>query len=296
MLVSVVIPTYNKAKYLYLTLLSLEHQFMDEPYEVIVVDDGSTDDTADMIKKKRGECSYRLIYVYQKNRGRAAARNHGVQSSHGEYIIFLDDDRVVKRDYIKNHMKAHYSSDRDCVVLGKRNSIYLSMFETNYNAVLTKYRKNSEDFFLHSKEEYYWNKVKHALYLPEISWIAFVTGNVSIKKVALLSIGLFQEVFTGWGLEDQELGYRIWENNIALIECETAVNYHLEHQRNREKQLQEMNHNLELLQILHHDKSVDLFKLFIDGTMSLGNYYESCSGQKTESGMYNIYYKKLLNK
>lgn len=92
---SVVIPTYNRAATLRQTLTALMAQ--DYPdYEIIVVDDGSTDDTRAMIAREFPQ----VRYIYQQNRGPAAARNRGIAHARGEIIAFTDDDCVPPRDWL----------------------------------------------------------------------------------------------------------------------------------------------------------------------------------------------------
>jgi len=86
-LISVIIPTYNSAEYIEEALGSVfEQTFQD--FEIIVVDDGSTDNTAEVLKKY-GD---RIRYIYQENNGPASARNRGIRAARGEYIAFLDAD------------------------------------------------------------------------------------------------------------------------------------------------------------------------------------------------------------
>jgi glycosyltransferase involved in cell wall biosynthesis len=87
--VSVVIATYNMARYLPLAVKSALGQTY-KSIEVLVVDDGSTDDTAGAIAPFLAD--HRVRYCIQENKGQAAAKNHGVQKSRGEYIAFLDAD------------------------------------------------------------------------------------------------------------------------------------------------------------------------------------------------------------
>src|SRR5215510_13897684 len=84
---SIIIPTYNRLPYLKKTLDSIwEQSFTD--FEVIVVDDGSTDGTADYLRELGGS----VELLRQENRGPGAARNLGVMHARGEYIAFLDSD------------------------------------------------------------------------------------------------------------------------------------------------------------------------------------------------------------
>jgi len=85
--VSVIIPTYNRRNCITIALNSVVAQSYKD-YEIIVVDDGSTDDTTEVLAPYRGT----LRYFYQENRGIAGARNRGIREAKGEYIAFLDSD------------------------------------------------------------------------------------------------------------------------------------------------------------------------------------------------------------
>ena len=87
--VSVIIPTYNRAGYLCESIESVLTQTYTD-YEIIVVDDGSTDDTEEVLQLWIADGT--IHYVWQENRGESAARNHGIELAIGEYIAFLDSD------------------------------------------------------------------------------------------------------------------------------------------------------------------------------------------------------------
>ena len=103
-MVSVVIPTYNRADSLARAVESaLMQKYAD--IEVVVVDDGSTDDTGTVIKNLQREYGLRLKYIYQTNRGVSAARNKGLCHSSGEYISFLDSDDWIYPKKIERQME-----------------------------------------------------------------------------------------------------------------------------------------------------------------------------------------------
>jgi glycosyltransferase involved in cell wall biosynthesis len=100
MKVSVVIPTYNRKHLICYALDSvLEQTFSD--YEIIVVDDGSTDGTAELLETRYGN---RIICLRQNNQGFGAARNHGVDAAKGEYIAFLDSDDLWYRNKLEKQV------------------------------------------------------------------------------------------------------------------------------------------------------------------------------------------------
>lgn len=94
---SVIIPTYNRAAFIKQSVLSVLTQNYEQ-YEVIVVDDGSQDNTKEIVSRIN---SKKVRYIYQNNNERAVARNRGVQESTGDYITFLDSDDILYSDYFK---------------------------------------------------------------------------------------------------------------------------------------------------------------------------------------------------
>lgn len=113
-LVSVIIPVYNGEQYLAGAIESI-HQQNYEPIEIIIVDDGSTDKTAQIAKDIKGNVKYN----YQTNKGPAAARNKGIQLAQGEFLAFLDVDDLWTLDklttqvqYIMQHPEIQYTIAR----------------------------------------------------------------------------------------------------------------------------------------------------------------------------------------
>jgi glycosyltransferase involved in cell wall biosynthesis len=96
--VSVVIPAYNAAKFISQAIESVLQQTL-QPLEIIVVDDGSTDDTAKIAK------SFAVRLVRQENLGASAARNRGIREARGEFIAFLDADDLWTKDKLKTQIK-----------------------------------------------------------------------------------------------------------------------------------------------------------------------------------------------
>lgn len=115
-LVSIVVPIYNMGAQLKVAAKTLLAQTYKN-IEIILIDDGSSDDTASVCKKLQSMDS-RVSYFYQKNRGSGPARNKGIENAHGKYIYFADADDVMSNDLIEkvvNHME---SKDCDMAVFG----------------------------------------------------------------------------------------------------------------------------------------------------------------------------------
>lgn len=94
--ISVIIPAYNSARFLGQAIESVQQQTV-QPAEIIVIDDGSTDDTKSLVKSLKGSVQYH----FQENRGQAAARNKGLQLATGDLITFIDADDIWIRNKLE---------------------------------------------------------------------------------------------------------------------------------------------------------------------------------------------------
>ena len=201
--VSIVIPTYNRKPILKKCLRALENQILDEKisnYEVIVVDDGSTDGTTSWIRNNNEVLSHVVLYE-QEHGGPALGRNLGVMKSKYEIIIFIDSDLIVLEDFIACHVNRLLSS------WNKNNKKCFT-----YGSVI-----NTSNFINPESEMYK---------LTDFSFAYFATGNVAIAKELLLNVGLFDSSFSLYGWEDLELGERLKNIGTKLIKCPEAVGFH----------------------------------------------------------------------
>ncbi len=205
MFFSVVIPTYNRKPILEKCLKAMEAQVLRsdgsvEGYEIVLVDDGSTDGTVEWIRADADEFSHVALYE-QNHEGAAIARNFGVQQAKGDTIIFIDSDLVVLNSFLQHHADA---LTKAYLQGNKRVFTYGRVVNTcNFD------RPTTEPF-----------KV------TDYSRAFFATGNVAIQKRWLLEAGLFDPQFTQYGWEDLELGVRLKNNGLSLIKCPEAVGYH----------------------------------------------------------------------
>ncbi len=95
---SIIIPTYNRAAFLPKAIESVLSQTFTD-WELIIVDDGSTDNTKDVVSQYSDS---RITYIYQKNAERSAARNNGITHSVGEYVLFLDSDDYYLSNFLED--------------------------------------------------------------------------------------------------------------------------------------------------------------------------------------------------
>lgn len=205
MFFSVVIPTYNRKPILEKCLRALERQVFSPTaiagYEVILVDDGSTDDTLSWLASHRSEFPH--VREFQQNhQGPAAARNLGVEQAQGDTIIFIDSDLVVTDGFLQAHA--------DGLAQGQQRFQSDKVF--TYGAVVNTCN------FDHPESEPY--------KLTDFSAAFFATGNVAIAKRWLVEAGLFDSQFQLYGWEDLELGVRLKNLGLKLVKCPQAVGYH----------------------------------------------------------------------
>jgi glycosyltransferase involved in cell wall biosynthesis len=114
-LVSVIIPTYNRATFLAEAIDSVWNQTY-RPVELLLIDDGSTDNTTEVIREKfarlPNEAVFSAYYIREPNRGASSARNQGLLHSHGEFIQYLDSDDVLVRHKLARHVAALRSNEK----------------------------------------------------------------------------------------------------------------------------------------------------------------------------------------
>lgn len=202
---SVVIPTYNRKPILEKCLMALEHQQLSDDkvqgYEVILVDDGSTDGTLQWLDNHKDKYSH-VRRFSQDHQGPAAARNLGVKQAKGDTIIFIDSDLVVTEKFLQAHADALREGEKK---LGSDRLF-------TYGWVI-----NTCNFDDPTSEPYK---------ITDFSAAYFATGNVAIARKWLEMAGLFDTQFQLYGWEDLELGVRLKKLKLKLIKCPAAVGYH----------------------------------------------------------------------
>jgi glycosyltransferase involved in cell wall biosynthesis len=203
---SVVIPTYNRKPILEKCLRALERQRLGKQsliagYEIVLVDDGSTDGTLEWLAENSADFPHVRSFS-QDHQGPAAARNLGVEQAKGDTIIFIDSDLVVTENFLQAHA--------DALVQGQDKLGSDRVF--TYGWVINTCNFN--------------NPTSEPYKITDFSAAYFATGNVAISKHWLEKAGLFDTRFQLYGWEDLELGVRLKQLGLKLIKCPAAVGYH----------------------------------------------------------------------
>lgn len=209
--ISVVIPTFNRLATLQRCLGALEEQTLDRArYEILVVDDGSTDGTAEAMARLEG-----VRYLRQpRNGGPAAARNAGIRAAGGSWILFIGDDIVVPPTFLEQHLAAHAEVPGEHVaVLG-----YAPWGPDQPVTPLMRYLFEGRSF-----QQFRY----HAIRDPDnVPYGFFYTCNLSVSRAFLLRYGLFDEDFYHAYGEDTELAYRLSLAGLRVIFRQSIVGYH----------------------------------------------------------------------
>jgi glycosyltransferase involved in cell wall biosynthesis len=207
--ISVVIPTYNRMDTLPRVIKALEEQWEAPPFEVIIVDDGSSDGTSEWLARSRFALPLRA--VSQANRGPAAARNRGIDLAAGHLVALLGDDTMPEPSWLATHARAHRERRTPCAVVG-----YTRWHERIIVTPFLRYINEKGLQFGYALIED----------REDVAFNFFYSSNVSLPH-ALLAAERFDERFPYPTWEDTELGYRLTRRRgMRLAYCPEAVTAH----------------------------------------------------------------------
>jgi peptidoglycan/xylan/chitin deacetylase (PgdA/CDA1 family)/glycosyltransferase involved in cell wall biosynthesis len=167
-------------------------------YEVVVVVDGSEDDTVGMLNARAPACGFR--FMVQRNAGQASARNRAIHAARGDLILFLDDDILVPRNFVSSHIAAH-TSDNATLAFG---AVYVSPLSKR--GLATSY---TESF-----SKIYYGELENGARVRFPDHV-HVLPNSSVPRSALLAVDGFDEAFFR-AHEDTELGIRLWKRGFTF--------------------------------------------------------------------------------
>ncbi len=240
---SLVITTYNSPEALDLVLRSALAQ-SETPCEIMVADDGSTSDTAMLVEIYRAAATIPVVHVWQEDLGfrAAASRNRAIAAAKGNYIVLIDGDMLLHRDFIKDHklmalkgsfiqgsrvlLSQEYTASRIAT-----NNISVSLFEKGFEN-----RKNALRFPILSR----------LLAFKSRSLAGIKSCNMSFFRNDCIRVNGFNEDFVGWGREDSEFAVRLVNSGILRRNVRfSALACHLGHRENPRQSLADNDRILE---------------------------------------------------
>lgn len=197
--VSVVTPTRDRAPLLARYLGALNRQSLDpSSYEVLLVDDGSTDDTPAVVEAARrtARCEIRMVRL-ERHAGIPAARNRGVREARGDLVVFVDSDEFAPPTFLAAHLDCHQRSGRNVICRGPVIVTHSldRPFDTRYGIL-------------------------------DLSTAYFDTDNSSVRREHLLRVGLFDETLSPYGWEGLDVGFRLRALGLRRVFRRDAPVYH----------------------------------------------------------------------
>jgi len=212
MKLSVVIPTMNKVALLERTLDALARQELapDDTWEIVVVNDGSTDGTSAFLESRAWTGDVSLVVVTPPaNVGRARARNLGARAAQGTWILFLDDDIVASPGLLRAHLEL-LEANPDCGTIG--------------------YAVTEPDLIDGPHFHYLDSRGVARLQAGPAPGRFFVTQNAAVPREAFLVVGGFDEEFSGYGFEDMEVAFRLEDKaGVRFLALTVPVPRHVHH-------------------------------------------------------------------
>jgi glycosyltransferase involved in cell wall biosynthesis len=208
---SIVIPTYKRLPMLLRVLDALEAQLDAPEFEVIVIDDGSGDDTSSVMSERRA-AKYALTFRSQPNAGPGRARNHGVSLATGRYILFIGDDTVPEPRFLAEHARAHHDA--------KDDSLTACLGYTGWPAGerVTAFMDYINDYGL----QFGYKLIHNGETVP---FNFFYTSNISLDR-ELLGSEPFDTTFPSAAWEDIELAFRLDARGLKIRYNARAVTRH----------------------------------------------------------------------
>ncbi len=301
--VSVIIPCYNIKNELLLNLASFSGQIYPKTkFELVIVNDGSTDGTSQAITKQFTDLSMKMVDLKER-KDRTIARNRGLDVAEGDIIIFCDGDTICYPNFISSHVE-QYQNTANTVVSGMSKWPSIFTFVRNdfdpvtqklLNAFLNQHQKLKSKLPLHiektiplfKKEDVLSGKIFKYVFYPKwadkiskivheyglnlldypVPWLFFITRNCSVSKEALKETR-FDETFSRWGMDDWQLGYRLYQNG-AQFKCTEPTNIHQEHPRQWKERKNEL-----LLNYKKFCRQFPVLPVYLIGLTHFGwNYY-----------------------
>jgi glycosyltransferase involved in cell wall biosynthesis len=270
--VSVIIPTYNSRDELRQTLETLiAQEFPASEFEVIVADDGSSDDSAEVAASFDGPL--RMKYFFQEDLGfrAGAARNAGARLAAAPLLAFLDCGTLAGPGFVGGHVAAHAEPRRQAVLgycfgydgFREEKWVPRSLGSASLAEVV---RLNADDPLFQDVRHPEFERVGFDLMKFAVPWSVFYTMNCSVRAAEFWAADGFDEIFRSWGMEDAELGYRLYHNGVAITLSRDAWTVELPKDRAVKRRLYSLMRNA---RIFLHKSREPFVELLADALLSL---------------------------
>lgn len=235
---TVVVPTYNRSDLLRHTLDSLCRQRLDGPghFEVIVADDGSDDDTAQVVAGYRDRLDVRHFFQEDEGYRVAKARNLGIEHARADVCVFVDSGVILHSGALAAHLAAHRETSAPTAVVG-----YVRCFnegnedgdEITASLDFADPDRSFAEFTAQGRwpdiREDYYERYGEDLTALTAPWLMWWTCDASASTALLREVGGFDEAYRSWGAEDVDLGYRLHTAGARFVLRRDATAIHVPH-------------------------------------------------------------------
>lgn len=235
--ISVLLSSYNREAKVKKCLEALRTQTIPHSqYEVICVNDGSTDGTGQAMKEGLNHLPGRY-FEHDRNRALAAGRNTALRHAHGKLVLFINDDTYATPNFLEEHIRSHRELNRPMAAVHG----FLPFIEDYKNRIFSLALMQEDLYFGYTmlepgKEYWFWH---------------FITGNLSVPRAAFVDNNVrFDETFIRYGYEDIECGYRLWNKGMRVFYNPKAVAIHDHKITIREYVRREESNSVNILQFL----------------------------------------------
>ena len=242
---AVIVTTYNRPDALAAVFAGYDAQ-SDGDFELLVADDGSTDETKDLVANHAARARFPLHHVWQEDRGfrPGAARNRAAARATADYLIFVDGDCVPARDFVRWHKAL---AEKNYFLSGNRVLLSESFTRQVLAANLPVHQWHAARW-LQAWMTRDVNRLLPLLTLPDASfrkrspqqWQGVKTCNLSLWRKDFMRVNGFDESYSGWGLEDSDLAIRLIHAGVHHKSARFATPvFHLWHRENDRVRLAE---------------------------------------------------------
>ncbi|HII29478.1 TPA: glycosyltransferase [Candidatus Woesearchaeota archaeon] len=223
---SVIVTTHNRADALEMCLKALADQSYPKPgFEVIVIDDGSSEETGQLVKELASSLPIRIRYSYQEHMGRSGvskARNKGITEAKARHVLIMGDDIIASREFLMEHMRIHeehknaHKANMDKGEVIERGSAVLGLTEWHPKLKATLFM----NFLINEGHQFNYKGIKDR---NNCGYGMFYTSNISLATSWFTEELFDEEMFA---LEDVELGYRLEKKGLKIVFNPRALAYH----------------------------------------------------------------------
>lgn len=234
---SLIITTFNWKEALELSILSV-FKLLQLPSELIIADDGSEEDTRYLIESLQKDSPIPLIHSWQENKGfrLSRSRNKALAVAKGDYIILIDGDIVIEKNFVADHQGA---ARQGYFIQGSR--VLLNAKATHQALIQKRLRPCCTDSGIENRKNCIRSPLLSRLFSFSSSRLPGIkTCNFAFWRGDAEAINGFNEDFIGWGREDSEFTARLLHIGIKRQNLKfKALTYHLYHRSNSRKNLME---------------------------------------------------------